>query len=162
VDSRLTNDQGITPTANNAEPTALPLSRLGHKRGGLSPVVLALIVLGVVGVVSVGALVAVFGFGAFLLKGQADQTKHDAAKAQVKVIEAAADRYHLANDEYPSTISGLTQSDAANDGQPYLSTNQIIDPWGKKFQFDPEGPHHQGDKPDIYTVSPDGTMIGNW
>jgi hypothetical protein len=161
VDSRFANDSGTNPSMP-VEPAGIALNHLRRKSGGPSLVVVVLIVLGFAGAVGAGVVAAVFGFGAVVLSGQAEQTKQAAAKAQAKVIEAAVVQYHLIHDEEPGTLDVLAQPDADNGSQPYLSASQLIDPWGKAFCFDPNGPHHQGDKPDIYAVSRDGTKVGNW
>lgn len=155
MDSRRTNDRGSLPTTP-AEPAAVALSRLRRKSGGPSPM---LIVLGVVGV---GLLVAVCGFGKFVLDGSEERTRRAVAKTKTGEISEALLQYHLVNDEFPVALHVLTEPDPANQGKPYLSAELILDPWRQPFQYDRTGPHHQGELPDVYSVRPDGTILGNW
>jgi hypothetical protein len=37
-----------------------------------------------------------------------------------------------------------------------------MDPWSHPYQYDPSGRNSGGQKPDVYTVDPDGNTIGNW
>ena len=34
--------------------------------------------------------------------------------------------------------------------------------WQKPYRFNPSGEHHNGAKPDVFTESPEGVVIGNW
>ena len=116
----------------------------------------------VLGLIGVGLLVMLCVLGKFVFDRSDERTGRAVAKTKAKEIEEAAVRYHLVNGEYPDALDELTQPDSGNQGKPYLSGELLIDPWGQKFRFDPAGPHHQGELPDIYSVRPDGTVIGNW
>jgi prepilin-type N-terminal cleavage/methylation domain-containing protein len=113
--------------------------------------------------VVVAIIVVLAGIGGYFLLPALDRAKDDAAKAQTHVIEAAAMDYYLKHDsQYPGSLDVLTQQDEANDGKPYLSHDAIIDPWKQQYQFNPDGPHNSGGKPDVWTKNPKGKEIGNW
>ena len=38
----------------------------------------------------------------------------------------------------------------------------FTDPWGNPYRYDPKGKRNGGKRPDIWTVTPDKTGIGNW
>jgi general secretion pathway protein G len=50
----------------------------------------------------------------------------------------------------PSSLQELTQPGSAPNGKAALMPEGILDPWGKPYQLDTNGPNHQGSVPDIY------------
>jgi hypothetical protein len=42
------------------------------------------------------------------------------------------------------------------------TASNLNDAWGRRFDYDPDGPRNGGKQPDIWTVSPNGELIGNW
>lgn len=88
--------------------------------------------------------------------------QRDAAFAQINgPLTQACTAYHVRHGEFPETLDKLLERDQF--GQIYLEKpDALIDPWGKRYQFDPKGPRNNGEKPDIWTVHADGTVIGNW
>lgn len=38
----------------------------------------------------------------------------------------------------------------------------LVGPWKKPYKYDAAGPKNNGTKPDIWAVTPKGTIIGNW
>jgi hypothetical protein len=77
-------------------------------------------------------------------------------------IGASVQAYYLKhNGEFPATLDMLLQKDEF--GGPYLeNADSLLDEWGNPFQYDIKGPRNKGTKPDIWSVAPDGTLIGNW
>jgi hypothetical protein len=37
----------------------------------------------------------------------------------------------------------------------------MADPWGKTYDYDRAGKHHDGKKPDIWVTAPSGEKLGN-
>src|SRR5262245_25938037 len=111
--------------------------------------------------VVVAIIVALAGIGGFFIMGQLVGGQKDAAYAQVNgPLTQACQAYFIKNQQWPQSLEILLQKDAHN--AIYLDKpDAIMDPWGKKYQYDPNGPQNQGLKPDIWTVHADGTMIGN-
>ncbi len=81
----------------------------------------------------------------------------DIAESQIKgPLTQACNTYYLRVGAYPATLGALL-------GPPtLLDRDEIIDPWGRPYRYDPKGPKNNGIKPDIWTVTPDGVEIGNW
>lgn len=86
----------------------------------------------------------------------------DAARAQVcGPLSQACKVYHRNNGEFPGQLRALIERDKA--GIVYIDhPAALLDPWGNPYQYNPKGPNNRGDMPDIWTVAPDGTVIGNW
>jgi hypothetical protein len=77
------------------------------------------------------------------------------AQLDVKAIETGLKAYMIKND-------GMAP-DKLDDMKSYFEKGTTFtDPWGKKYQYDPKGPKHGGEFPDIWTVTPEKRTIGNW
>ena len=93
-----------------------------------------------------------------------------AAKVQVELLDHFLQLYLLDIGSYPSQQSGLqalrtVPADLQGSdkwGGPYIERDIPMDPWGKPFTYTFPGTHNQGNKPDVYTVTPDNVVIGNW
>jgi general secretion pathway protein G len=109
----------------------------------------------------VAIIVVLAGIGGYYLMPQLDRAKESAAKAKAMTIDKAVQTYKTNNDTYP-TIDALIQPDPKNNNAPYLEDDAILDPWGQKYTLDPAGPRNKGAKPDVYTTSPTGKVIGNF
>jgi hypothetical protein len=62
----------------------------------------------------------------------------------------------------PATLRLLTERDNKGNGPYLITSDALLDPWGKPFQIDYDGKHNFGIKPDVWTTSPDGKTLGNW
>jgi hypothetical protein len=111
------------------------------------------------------SFVAIFflalGIGFFSV-GQQGPGQKDAALWQIHgPLTQACQAFRQKHGEFPETLDKLLERDQF--GQIYLDKpDALIDPWGKHYQYDPKGPRNDGEKPDIWTVHADGTVIGNW
>jgi hypothetical protein len=63
--------------------------------------------------------------------------------------------------EFPPSLEVLTQPQVDGGGA-YFGPEKLLDPWNKQFQYDPSGPRNQGNRPDVWTTSPKGIIIGNF
>lgn len=107
-------------------------------------------------------LVVLAGVGGYYLLKQFGTGQKKAAQAQVQAIAGACISYAADHSgTLPQSLSQLTQRDAENFG-PYMEPKSLIDPWQHPYQYDPNGAHHGGAKPDVWTTAPDGTQIGDW
>jgi hypothetical protein len=97
-----------------------------------------------------------------LVLPQLERAKEDLARAQARVVAQAADTYRKNHDQYPNDVRVLAQPDPLNDNKPYLSDDAILDLWGKPYSIDPAGPNHKGAQCDVFTVTPQGKVVGNW
>lgn len=113
--------------------------------------------------VVVAIIVALAGVGIFYMAGQADEGNKARVKANVKSITDAAVIYKAQhNGMWPQSLQELTQRDADGHG-PYLTPEGILDPWGRPYNFDPNGTNNQGMTPDVSCQMPGNLgTIGNW
>ena len=79
------------------------------------------------------------------------------ARLDIRSIETAAKFYAVKNEVFPAKLEDLTAGD-----RPILEAKALNDPWGYKYRYDPKGPKNKGEKPDIWTETPDKKVIGNW
>lgn len=86
----------------------------------------------------------------------------DASYAQINgPLTQACQAYFVRNQKWPANLDVLLEKDAT--GAIYLEKREnLIDPWGIPYGYDSKGPHNQGLRPDIWTISPRGKVIGNW
>jgi general secretion pathway protein G len=90
-----------------------------------------------------------------------EDAKLDKAKTDTRTIAEACGGYKLRFGDYPTSLSQLVQP--PDNGRPFLdSPDNIMDPWGREYQYNPAGPNSGGNKPDVWTITPDNQQIGNW
>src|SRR2546423_8792915 len=77
------------------------------------------------------------------------------AKADVKAIEKAVQKYCIKRGEYPTRLDALV-------GDGGINRAGLRDPWQHEYQYDPNGRKNKGERPDIWTVTPSHEVIGNW
>jgi general secretion pathway protein G len=94
----------------------------------------------------------------------------NAAKTQVGMFKELVDAYETNEvGSPPSTASGLQAlrtkpgdlPDPSKWHGPYIDKEIPLDPWGKAYQYSCPGAHNP-EGFDVWTVAPDGQMIGNW
>ena len=92
-----------------------------------------------------------------------DGRREERAKLQLKVLTTATAAYKLKYGDFPDKLQLLVQPP---DGAPYLNgKEELIDPWGRPYEYDAKGPKHKGLLPDIWSLGSrpkEGTIIGNW
>lgn len=113
----------------------------------------------------VAIIVALAGIGGYYLMGALSGGQKDAAFLQTKVLTGACTGFAAKHSgEFPDSLDQLLLKDTA--GGPYLkSSDNLIDPWGQKYQYDKSGPMNNGMDPDIWTIDPKDAQrskIGNW
>jgi general secretion pathway protein G len=110
----------------------------------------------------VAILVVLAGVGGMTYLNFLENAKEDAATTQAHNLEKAATAYKIRQGDYPPSLDALTQP--APDGSPALVEPEgVLDPWQHPFQYDPQGQHNQGRKPDVWTTNPsNGKQVGNW
>jgi general secretion pathway protein G len=113
--------------------------------------------------VVVAIIVVLAGLGVPYILSQMEGANEKIAKVKAGQIGEAVQMYYLNHDNsYPGSLQELTQPGSAPAGKTALAAENILDPWGKPYTMDVNGPNHQGSAPDIYTTSPSGKVIGNW
>jgi hypothetical protein len=112
-------------------------------------------------------VVAVFGPSMGLLyffSGTLGPTKESMAKVDLKAIENAALRWEYEFGDLPWTLKELTTRPPGKSFSP-LSEHYLVDPWGNKYQYDPNQRHPKTDAPLIWSEGDPrtpGRKISNW
>jgi general secretion pathway protein G len=114
--------------------------------------------------VVVAIIVALASIGGFFLIQALKDSTEDVARLQAKNLTNAAKTYWMKhNQNWPPNLELLLQKD--NIGGPYIQNrDDLIDPWGNQYKYDPSGPMNQGLQPDIWADVPNsnGKRAGNW
>jgi len=109
----------------------------------------------------VAILVVLAGVSSIYVFRYLDDAKKDTAKAGAVTLAKACQAYEIRMGGPPESLQQLlTPPDG---GKPFIDgPDALLDPWGKAYQYDASGQHHNGLKPDVWTAAPDGQMCGNW
>ncbi|HEY1381190.1 MAG TPA: type II secretion system protein GspG [Gemmataceae bacterium] len=108
----------------------------------------------------VAIIVVLAGVSSIYVFRYLEDAKEQRVKADVKTLEKAAQAYELKIGQLPNSLTELVQP--PDGGKPYVESESIMDPWGKQYQYDAGGGRNGGQKPDVWTTTPDGRQIGNW
>jgi hypothetical protein len=95
------------------------------------------------------------------VKEKSEAEKVNLAKVEVKTLTAACEQYYAGNRVFPDTLKALTLTQP-NGGAPFFGPAKLLDPWKNPYQYDPKGPKNGGKKPDVWTKTPKGEVVGNW
>jgi hypothetical protein len=94
--------------------------------------------------------------------GPTDQERA-AVQNHLTLLDSAVERYRKEKGAWPAELDALLAADPDSSKKPYLECQEdIIDPWGHEYRYDRSGILNEGSKPDIWTLAPDKTLIGNW
>ncbi len=110
-------------------------------------------------VIILGLLAAIVGPRLF---GRIGQSKREAARTQLAILETALDQFRLDTGRYPTTQEGL-QALQVNPGNlngwagPYLKKDVPRDPWGNAYQYKSPGDHGEYD---LWTFGADNAPGG--
>jgi general secretion pathway protein G len=93
-----------------------------------------------------------------------DDSNEKVARLGIKNIETAITAYRIAHGSYPQSLQELTMPEG---GKPaYLEDQNLVDPWGRPYGYDPNQHHPKTGKPLIFSqgVNPGNQagMIRNW
>ncbi len=119
--------------------------------------------------VVVAIIVALAGVGGVFLIGQLNESKVSTAKMKARNISKAIDIFQVDNGEYPHQLDQLLQKHPVTMKGPYLqSVDDLLDPWGRPFNYDPTGQKNLAAGavvpiPDVFCQVPtDGRIVGNF
>jgi len=111
--------------------------------------------------VVVAIILIMASLGGYYVMGQLAEARKSEAQIQVRTLTTACENYQLNYTRPPPTLRA--RYDKGDFGGPYMKSLDILmDPWGREYQYNPQGPRNRGMYPDIWTVDPDGREIGNW
>jgi len=98
--------------------------------------------------VVVAILVVLAGIGVVVFR-YLDESKESVAKLAIKNIESACSAYKVQHGNWPENLQVLTMPEG---GKPaYLKDQQIIDPWGRPYGYDPHQTHPKTGDPLIFS-----------
>jgi general secretion pathway protein G len=90
-------------------------------------------------VVAILVVLAGIGIGVF---AYLDSSKEKAAQLQIRNIETAVVNYKMDHGSFPDSLQVLT---VPQDGKAaYLEQKDLMDPWGRQFQYDQSKPSPKG------------------
>ena len=111
--------------------------------------------------VVVAIILILASLGGYYFMGQLHESRRSEAKIQVRTLTTACENYELNHRQRPAQLRQLLQK--SEYGGPYLkSADILIDPWGKEYLYNSQGPRNNGMFPDVWCVDPEGREIGNW
>jgi general secretion pathway protein G len=111
-------------------------------------------------VVAILVVLAGLGIGVFYYL---DSSKDRIALIQIRNLESAVDGYKALHGDYPESLDQLTMREG--DKPAPLSQQQLMDPWNRKYVYDPSHQHPTTGKPHIMSLGANpGTSqpIANW
>lgn len=113
--------------------------------------------------VVVAIIVILAGLGGYYILGAADSSRKSAAKLKAQEIGKAVQSYMLDHTGNPPPSLDILVQRLPNGKGPYLKNiDALMDPWGNKYQYNPQGPQNNGLEPDVWCTSPQGQTYGNW
>jgi general secretion pathway protein G len=111
--------------------------------------------------VIVAILVVLAGAAVPMYLKYLDDAKRDMAWNNAKTLEHVCDTYNIKMGTYPNQLTELTVRDS--NGRPYIEEKDLLDPFGKPYEYAYPGQHSTVGKPDIWSMGKDGNLqIGNW
>jgi hypothetical protein len=88
-------------------------------------------------------------------------SKADFARARVQVLTLICQHYKSQNGDWPLSLDALALPQPKG-GNPFVVASDLTDEWSHPYQYDAAGPKNGGEKPDIWTETPQGKVLGNW
>ncbi len=108
-----------------------------------------------------GCVISVLGAGGAWFSWSTPHSRLSDIGPQSKALTQVCDAFKVKHLRYPDALAELLVRDEF--GIIWLDEPfKLLDPFGKPYQYDKNGPRNQGLHPDIWHVAPDGTVIGNW
>lgn len=124
----------------------------------------------------VGLLALLAAFVVPALTKQGEEARKGIAEAAIGAnspLSQAIDLFQVNTGQFPKELKGLIEK--PNDDEiaekwkgPYIKDSKgLKDPWGRDYEYDPEGEHHPNGGVDLWSKGPDGITgneddITNW
>lgn len=110
----------------------------------------------------VAIVVVMAGVGGITYMKYLEDSRKDRAKMDVGNLSKAVEAFQIKHGSPPDSLLTLTQPEADGSRAAISNAEVLRDPWGNMYQYDASGGRNNGAKPDVWTQSPDGQIIGNW
>jgi general secretion pathway protein G len=107
--------------------------------------------------VVVAIIVVLAGIAVPITMGVLDNAKKDAASANVHTIVNAVTAYYLHYSQYPPDLETVRAYSGSG-----LKEEVLTDPWNQRYQYALGASHGGSDAFEVWTVAPDGELLGNW
>jgi Type II secretion system (T2SS), protein G len=109
-------------------------------------------------------LASVFALFLFFFGFHPGDTRIAIARMDVKSLETVVMTYKTRHDVFPHTLEELTVTNSFDNVPPLLTEDQITDPWGNHYIYDPTQLHPTFGTPLIWSKGPPGEnkSIKNW
>src|SRR4051812_24635735 len=82
--------------------------------------------------------------------GPSATQKVQTAQKKIRKLDLAVKEYSSKHKTYPAGLTVLVTEGLVEEGD-------LSDPWDQEYKYDPDGKKHRGQKPDIWTATPDNT-----
>lgn len=112
--------------------------------------------------VVVAILVVLVGVAVPIYLNYLENSKITRARVDIETISNVIESYYYKHDTWPADLMTLVNP---QDGTaPLLKQGAVINPWGQPYQtsLPNPGPRNNNQRPDVFTVTPNGREIGNW
>jgi hypothetical protein len=83
------------------------------------------------------------------------------AKGELRMLTRVCDDYNRNNGRFPPDLQALAHQQP-NGARRLVQPDDLQDPWGQPYGYDPGGPRNGGLHPDIWVNQPGGQVTGNW
>jgi general secretion pathway protein G len=129
-------------------------SHRGEVRGGFTLMEILVVV---------AIIVMLAAAAAPIIIGRLDEAKRSRALLDCKTWSEQCKAYYIKYGNYPPDLNTLCQPQA-DGSRPFMEARNLVDPWGRPFQYAYPGQHNQvADLPDIWSLGKNGNeQIGNW
>lgn len=96
---------------------------------------------------------------------QLEASKRELASLFIRQLTISSEAYKAVHGNYALNLSALSKG--FSNGTPMFRPEDLIDPWGRSYQYDVSGNNHKGVAPDIWSLGPPyrdpkDSIIGNW
>jgi hypothetical protein len=75
------------------------------------------------------------------------------ARVDLRILTQAVQAYFVANGAYPASLDQLTEKQPGG-GKPFLEAKSLVDPWGRRYLYDPSTLHPTTGRPLIWSEGP--------
>ena len=110
--------------------------------------------------VVIAIIVLLAGLGAWSYMAYLERARESKAKLDITHVGEAVEQYNYDAGDYPPDLVTLTQPMEGRHA--YLEAKDIVDPWGKQYQYEPQNRNQNTGKPRISTTTPGGQPVANW
>ena len=87
------------------------------------------------------------------------------ARMGLQTLDKAAETYKTRTGTWPDSLASLTEQQP-DGSQAYLKASDLVDPWGRPYQYDPGNRHSETEHPLLWSEGPKpgepGSKIANW